>query len=78
MTLGYWKSSHVTLMVEPPHSRRYLWHVKENYHKKHMTNLSISQEQTHHKVTSSSFSLRLAHIIADPAMKIISIHVFKS
>lgn len=32
MTLGYWKSSHVTLTVEPPHSRRYLWHVKENYH----------------------------------------------
>ena len=43
-----------------------------------MANLSIAQEQTHHKVTSSSFSLKLAHIIADPAMKIISIHVFKS
>lgn len=35
-----------------------------------MANLSIAQEQTHHKVTSSSFSLKLAHIIADPATKI--------
>lgn len=35
-----------------------------------MANLSIAQEQTHHKVISSSFSLKLAHIIADPATKL--------
>lgn len=43
-----------------------------------MANLSIAQEQTHHKVTSSSFSLKLAHIIADPATKIVLMHMFKS
>lgn len=35
-----------------------------------MANLSIAQEQTHHKVINSSFSLKLAHINADPSMKI--------
>lgn len=33
MTLGHWKSSHMILMVEPPHSRRRLWNLKENNHK---------------------------------------------
>lgn len=31
--IRYWKSSRVTLMVEPPHSRRRLWNLKENDHK---------------------------------------------
>lgn len=33
MTLGHWKSSHMSLMVEPPHSRRRSWNLKENDHK---------------------------------------------